>query len=76
VGPATVLSDGLPQHSATGEAFDAILLDIVGEAFSAMPPARRRDNNLVIDTVRIAVRRHADVLWGKKPICRVIVHRV
>lgn len=76
VGPPTVLSDGLPQHSVTGEAFDAILLDIVGEAFAAMPPARRRDDNLVIDTLRIAVRRHADVLWGKKPICRVVVHRV
>jgi ribonuclease J len=76
VGAPTLLSEGLPQHSATGEPFDALLLDIVGQAISAMPRARRHEDGPVIDMVRIAVRREADALWGKKPVCRVVVHRV
>jgi ribonuclease J len=76
VATPTLLSEGLPQHSATGEPFDALLLDIVGQAISAMPRARRNEDGPVIDMVRIAVRREADALWGKKPVCRVVVHRV
>jgi ribonuclease J len=76
VGAPTLLSEGLPQHSAAGEPFDALLLDIVGQAISAMPRARRYEDGPVIDMVRIAVRREADALWGKKPVCRVVVHRV
>jgi ribonuclease J len=76
VGTPTLVSEGLPQHSATGEAFDALLLDIVNQAISAMPRARRYEDGPVIELVRGAVRREADALWGKKPVCRVVVHRV
>ena len=36
----------------------------------------RSEDGPVLDMVRIAVRREADAQWGKKPVCRVIVHRV
>jgi ribonuclease J len=41
-----------------------------------MPRARRYEDGPVIELVRGAVRREADALWGKKPVCRVVVHRV
>jgi ribonuclease J len=76
IGGPTLLSDGLPQHGATGEALDELLLDTASQAISGLPRARRREDGPVAEAVRIAVRRHADALWGKKPVCRVIVHRV
>jgi ribonuclease J len=76
VGDPTLIADGLPQHSATGETLDGLLLDVADQAISALPPARRREDAPVIEAVRIAVRRHADAVWGKKPVCRVVVHRV
>jgi ribonuclease J len=76
VGAPKLLSDGLPSHSDTGEPFDDLLLDVVDEAIAGMPRARRRDNAQVAEVVRVAVRREADALWGKKPVCRVVVHRV
>ena len=76
IGAPRLLSDGLPQHSDTGEPFDDLLLDVVDEAIAAMPRARRREDAQVVEVVRVAVRREADALWGKKPVCRVVVHRV
>jgi ribonuclease J len=76
VGGPTLVSDGLPQQSATDEDLNDLLLDIVDQAIFAMPPARRREDAPVVEIVRNAVRREADALWGKKPVCRVVVHRV
>ncbi len=76
VGEPAIVTDGLPQYSATGEPFDGLLLDIIDQAISAMPQARRREDGPVIELVRGAVRRQAEALWGKKTVCRVVVHRV
>ncbi|HUF43818.1 MAG TPA: ribonuclease J [Aestuariivirgaceae bacterium] len=76
IGEPTILTDGLPRYSDMGEPFDASLLDKVDQAISAMPQARRREDGPVIEIARGAVRRQADALWGKKPVCRVVVHRV
>ena len=46
------------------------------EAFTAMPRARRKDDNVVAETLRTAIRRACDNEWGKKPVCKVVVHRV
>ena len=46
------------------------------EAFTAMPRARRKDDNVVAETIRTAIRRACDNEWGKKPVCKVVVHRV
>jgi ribonuclease J len=76
VGEPAVVTDGLPQYSATEEPLDRLLLEIVDRAVSTMPRARRYEDGPVIELVRGAVRREADALWGKKPVCRVVVHRV
>lgn len=71
-----IITDGLPREDAGGEALDGLLLDVVDQAVAAMPRARRYDDEPLIDLIRGAVRREAEALWGKKPICRVIVHRL
>ena len=63
-------ADGVP---AT---LPAQLEELAEEAFAAMPRARRKDENVVAETLRTAIRRACDNLWGKKPICRVVVMRV
>ncbi|MEP6828653.1 MAG: ribonuclease J [Aestuariivirga sp.] len=52
------------------------LEELAEEAFTAMPRARRKDDNVVAETLRTAIRRACDSEWGKKPVCKVVVHRV
>ncbi|MDP9138740.1 MAG: ribonuclease J, partial [Pseudomonadota bacterium] len=70
-----VITDGLPPADDEGTPFSDFLLTVVEQALASMPRARRRDDSLVIETVRHAVRRAADAMWGKKPVCHVAVHR-
>jgi ribonuclease J len=71
-----IVTDGLPGEDETGESLDDILIDVVDEALDTMSRARRRVDEPVVDTVRIAVRRKAQEVWGKKPVCHVIIHRI
>jgi ribonuclease J len=61
--------DGLPP-GLEDELFEA-----ADEAFASMPKPRRKDDNQVAETIRIAVRRAAEAIWDKKPVCKVVVQR-
>jgi ribonuclease J len=65
-----VILDGVPAGLAE-ELAEAAL-----RAFNSMPKPRRKDDRQVEESVRNGVRREADSLWGKKPVCKVIVVRV
>lgn len=71
-----VLHEGLPEHDAEGTAFAEVFLDVAEQALNSMPRARRKDDNLVRETIRTSVRRAAEALWGKKPRCQVAIHRL
>jgi len=62
-------ADGLPP------ALPQELEELADEAFRSMPRARRRDANVVSETIRNAIRRACDNTWGKKPVCKVVVHQ-
>ncbi|HQY74900.1 MAG TPA: ribonuclease J, partial [Aestuariivirga sp.] len=64
-----LLGDGLPPG------LEDDLLDAAEDAFESMPKPRRKDAVAVAETIRIAVRRAADQIWGKKPVCKVLVQR-
>ncbi|MBG1231831.1 ribonuclease J [Aestuariivirga litoralis] len=64
-----VTTEGVPL-GLSGE-----LSDIAGDAFLAMPRARRKDDATVAEAIRNALRRACDQAWGKKPICKVTVFR-
>ena len=64
-----LVGDGLPAG------LEDDLLEAAEDAFESMPRPRRKDDAVVAETIRIAVRRAADQIWGKKPVCKVLVQR-
>ena len=62
--------DGVPAG------FEEELSIAAEKAFESMGKPRRKDTATVEETVRVAIRRCAEMTWGKKPIVKVIVTRV
>ncbi len=75
-GAAQMVTEGLPEFTADGALLEDILLDAADNALEDMGRARRRNDEKVIDTLRLAVRRAAKAEWGKKPVVHVLVNRV
>lgn len=71
-----VLLDGGPQVDEEGAPLGAILADAVDVSLASMPRPRRRQDDAIRETVKITVRRTAEEIWGKKPICHVVIHRL
>ena len=65
-----VIADGIP------EGLDEDFAEAAEAAFDSMPRAKRKDDGIVEEVVRTAIRREADNIWGKKPVCKVVVVRV
>ena len=68
--------DGVPIEDAAGESMLDIAYDAVEGTLKSIPPARRRDPDLVEEAVRKALRNAIHAAWGKKPICKVMVSMV
>ncbi len=64
---------GIPDNSTRGESIPDLIADIVLETLETLPKARRRDPDAVSDSVTRAIRGTLNGLWGKKPICHVLV---
>jgi ribonuclease J len=71
-----VAIEGLPAFDGNGREMAELLVEVVEEVFDSIPRPRRRDAANLAETLRIAVRRAASEAWGKKPVCRVILHRL
>lgn len=65
-----VITDGIPAG------LENDLLDAAENAFGSTPKPRRKDVNQLAETIRTALRRAADLAWGKKPIVKVSVAKV
>ncbi|MGE4251967.1 MAG: MBL fold metallo-hydrolase RNA specificity domain-containing protein, partial [Parvibaculaceae bacterium] len=65
-----IIADGLPAG------LEDKLRAAAEEAFESMPRPRRQADEVVSETLRTAIRRAADAEWGKKPVCRVLLHRI
>ncbi len=65
-----ITTDGLPAG------LDERLRDAAETAFDSLPRPRRASDETVTETLRTAIRRAADAEWGKKPVCRVLLHRL
>jgi ribonuclease J len=75
-GPVQIITEGVPERTADGDLMEDVLLDAADDALENMGRARRRNDETVIETLRIAVRRTAVEEWGKKPVVHVLVQRV
>jgi ribonuclease J len=71
-----ILVDGGPPQDAQGTPFKDSLAEVVNAVVDSIPRARRRDDDAVRETIRSGIRRAAEEIWGKKPVCHVIIHRL
>jgi ribonuclease J len=76
LGEPLALIDGVPEQTADGEAMLDVVLDAVEGTLKSIPGKGRREPELVADAVRRAVRAAVNEVWGKKPICKVLVNVV
>lgn len=49
------------------------MIDVVDDTVASIPKAYRRDHDRLSEAVRKAVRAEMSSLWGKRPICEVMV---
>jgi ribonuclease J len=68
-----IVLDGVPQEDAEGEPMFDIVMSAVEGTLKSLPPARRRDLDMVQEAVRRAVRAAVADAWGKKPIAKVLL---
>ncbi|OYR09045.1 ribonuclease J [Brucella grignonensis] len=67
---------GLPEEDGQGDLMEDILLDAAIEAIDSIPRARRKDLEVVRESVRRAVRAATNEAWGKKPVVTVFLNRI
>ena len=66
--------DGVPAETADGEDMLDVVLDAVDGTWRSLPGPGRKSPDLVSEAVRRAVRSAVAQVWGKKPICKVLVN--
>ena len=72
-GDPEVALDGIPTTTLDGRSMEDIVFDAVDGTLESIPRKRRKDDKLVADAVKRAVRAAIDQAWGKKPIVKVLV---
>ena len=68
-------SDGALSDYAIALERDPTLKEVRAMRVGLFSRSGRKDDAVVAETIRIAVRRAADQIWGKKPVCKVLVQR-
>jgi ribonuclease J len=64
---------GLPAADNEGTPLAEIARDAIVGTIESIPRPKRKDQTLVSDAVRRAVRAAVNQAWGKKPMCSVLV---
>lgn len=72
-GDPDLVAIGVAVTNADGEELDELMLTAAIGAVDSIPRQRRKDLNLVQESVRRAVRGAANEAWGKKPLVTVFV---
>ncbi len=67
---------GLPSVDANGLDMGERVLGAVFNAVESIPRARRKDPELVREAVSRSVRAEMRLVWGKKPVCSVLVSMI
>jgi ribonuclease J len=74
-GDPDLVAIGVAETDASGDALEEVMLDAAVGAVDSIPRQRRKDLDLVQESVRRAVRAAANEAWGKKPLVTVFVTR-
>ena len=75
IGEPDCVIDGVPFETQAGASMEDTVLDAVEGTIDSMPPAKRRDIELVRDAIRRSVRAAVDQEWGKKPVVKVMISK-
>jgi ribonuclease J len=76
VGDPWVDMTGLPEEYAPKRAMEDLVADAVDDAITSLPKARRRDPAAVEQAIERSVRGAVNNVWGKKPLCHVLILQV
>ncbi|MBX3580001.1 MAG: ribonuclease J [Rhizobiaceae bacterium] len=74
-GEPDLVAIGVAAADASGEPLEDLMVDAVVGAIDSIPRQRRKDEALIEEAVRRAVRGAATEAWGKKPLVTVFVTR-
>ncbi|WP_144754161.1 ribonuclease J [Bartonella saheliensis] len=66
---------GLPESNGEGEKLKDILLEVVENTVYNIPRMKRKNNDLVREATRRAMRAAVYEIWQKKPLCTVFLHQ-
>ncbi|MEX2128764.1 MAG: ribonuclease J [Xanthobacteraceae bacterium] len=76
VGDPWIEMTGLPIEIPREDTMEEVVMDAVSSALSSLPKARRRDPAAVTQAIERSVRGAVNEVWGKKPLCHVLVLQV
>jgi ribonuclease J len=76
VGDPWIEMTGLPIAAPPDGTMEEIVMDAVSGALSSLPKARRRDPAAVTQAIERSVRGAVNEVWGKKPLCHVLLLQV
>jgi ribonuclease J len=76
LGQPEVQFAGLPEFAPASEPMENFILDAIYDGLDSMPKQRRRDPEAAEEIVARAIRGKVNEVWGKKPLCHVMVLRV
>jgi ribonuclease J len=68
--------DGVPTEDAEGDDMLEIVLDAVDGTLRSIPEKNRKNPEALGEAIRRSVRAAVNEVWGKKPICKVLVNVV
>ena len=71
-----VVSFGLPETDDEGNLIDEIITDTIETTIDSISRAKRKDDDLLREAVRRAIRAEVNEIWGKKPVCAVFMNRL
>lgn len=66
---------GLPLEDDEDDLMEDLLYEIVLSTIEGLPRKKRRDEGLVRESVQRAIRGRVNHIWGKKPLCSVLLLR-
>jgi ribonuclease J len=76
VGDPWIEMTGLPVSVAADKTMEEVVANAVEDALSGLPKGRRRDPGALEQAIERSVRGSVNAVWGKKPLCHVMIVQV
>ena len=67
---------GIPSADEEGGSMLELVYDTIDSVITSIPKPRRKDADLLREAVRRGVRATLGEVWGKRPVCEVMVTRI